>query len=193
MYGIHIKSLNTLLQLYGNVDSKSENIDIVDGNIALEDNSLTGEVETESQIAKSSIETISNTNIRIEASDNIIIKDLSEAELNFSNARGKISFIADSDQNDLGLFRMDSENTINTQGAGISIFGTTIKTDNINTKGGKLNLNSTQGFVVTNNLSTVNSNTIVDIFLCVMLARDWKKVVFASSEYHPMRTYFSNV
>lgn len=146
----------------GNLSLKSENIDIVDGNIALEDNSLTGEVETESQIAKSSIETISNTNIRIEASDNIIIKDLSEAELNFSNARGKISFIADSDQNDLGLFRMDSENTINTQGAGISIFGTTIKTDNINTKGGKLNLNSTQGFVVTNNLSTVNSNTIVE-------------------------------
>ena len=58
-------------------------------------------------------------------------------------------------------FRIDSENTINTQGAGISIFGTTINTNNINTKGGELNLSSSQGFVMTNNLSTANLNTTV--------------------------------
>ena len=87
---VNLGSPNTV----GNLSLKSENIDIVDDNIALKDNPLTGEAETESQIAKSSIESISNTNIRIEASDNITIKDLSEAELNFSNARGKISFIA---------------------------------------------------------------------------------------------------
>ena len=154
---INLGSPNTL----GNLSLKSENINIVDGNIALEDNPLTGEAETESQIAKSSIETISNTNIRIEASDNITINDLSEAELNFSNVRGKISFIADSDKNNFGSFRIDSENTINTQGAEISISGKTINTDNINTKGGKISLSSSQGFVMTNNLSTSNSNTTV--------------------------------
>ena len=57
---VNLGSPNTL----GNLSLKSENIDIVDGNIALEDNPLTGEAETKSQIAKSSIETISNTNIR---------------------------------------------------------------------------------------------------------------------------------
>ena len=155
---VNLGSPNTL----GNLSLKSENIEILDGNIALEDNPLTGEAQTESQIAKSSIETISNTNIRIEASDNITISDLSEAELNFSNVRGQISFIADSNQNDLGSFRIDSENTINTQGAGISIFGTTINTNNINTKGGELNLSSSQGFVMTNNLSTANLNTTVE-------------------------------
>ena len=155
---VNLGSPNTL----GNLSLKSENIEILDGNIALEDNPLTGEAQTESQIAKSSIETISNTNIRIEASDNITIRDLSEAELNFSNVRGQISFIADSNQNDLGSFRIDSENTINTQGAGISIFGTTINTNNINTKGGELNLSSSQGFVMTNNLSTANLNTTVE-------------------------------
>ncbi len=126
---------------------------------SIEENPLTGEIATESQIVKSSIETISNTNIRIEASENIIINDLSEAELNFANTRGEISFIADSDQNGLGYFRRDSENTINTQGAAINISGTTIKTGSINTKGGELNLSSSQGFVMTNNLSTTNSNT----------------------------------
>ncbi len=127
-----------------------------------EDNPLTGEIATESQIVKSSIETISNTNIRIEASDNITINDLSEAELNFANTRGKISFIADSDQNGNGSFRIDSENTINTQGAGINISGTTINTGSINTKGGELNLSSSEGFVMTNNLSTANLNTTVE-------------------------------
>ncbi|MDE5090538.1 MAG: CHAT domain-containing protein, partial [Trichodesmium sp. St18_bin3_1_1] len=154
---VNLGSPNTL----GNLSLKSENINIVDGNIALEDNPLTGEAETESQIAKSSIETISNTNIRIEASDNITINDLSDAELNFSNVRGKISFIADSDKNNFGSFRINSENTINTQGAGISIYGKTINTDNINTKGGEISLSSSQGFVMTNNLSTSNSNTTV--------------------------------
>ncbi|MEM1170556.1 MAG: CHAT domain-containing protein [Cyanobacteria bacterium P01_H01_bin.35] len=128
----------------------------------INDNPLTGEIATESQISKSSIENISNTNIRIEASDNITINNLSEAELNFANTRGKISFIADSDQNSFGSFTIDLENTINTQGAGISISGTTINTGTINTKGGELNLSSSQGFVMTNNLSTANSNTTLE-------------------------------
>ncbi len=129
---------------------------------SIENNPLTGEIAIESQITKSSIENISNANIRIEASDNITINNLSEAELNLANTRGKISFIADSDQNNLGSFTIDSENTINTQGAAISISGTTINTGSINTKGGELNLSSSQGFVMTNNLSTANSNTTVE-------------------------------
>jgi len=129
---------------------------------SIEDNPLTGEIATESQIYKSSIETISNTNIRIEASDNITINNLSETELNFANTRGEISFIADSDQNGLGDLRIGSENTINTQGAGISISGTTINTGSINTKGGEINLSSSQGFVMTDSLSTANLNTTLE-------------------------------
>ncbi|MGD1808826.1 CHAT domain-containing protein [Dapis sp. BLCC M126] len=195
---INLGSPDTL----GNLSLKAENINIVDGNIDIADNSLSGETTTESeipessieedpstgetateseipeslieedpligetatesQITKSSIETISDTNIRIEASDNITINNLSEAELNFANTRGEISFIADSDQNNLGSFTIDSQNTINTQGAAISISGTTINTGSINTKGGELNLSSSQGFVMTNNLSTANQNITVE-------------------------------
>ncbi|NEQ36690.1 MAG: filamentous hemagglutinin N-terminal domain-containing protein, partial [Okeania sp. SIO3I5] len=142
--------------LTGEIATESQ---ISKSSTSIENNPLTGEIATESQISKSSIETISNTNIRIEASDNITINNLSEAGLNFANRRGKISFLADSDQNGNGSFRMDLENTINTQGAGISISGTTINTGNINTKGGELNLSSSQGFIMTNNLSTTYSNT----------------------------------
>ncbi|MEB3342261.1 MAG: CHAT domain-containing protein [Okeania sp.] len=151
---VNLGSANTL----GDLSFKAENIKIVHSNIQLEDNSLTEQKATESQISQSSIETISNANIKIEAADNITINDLSEAELNLINTIGEISFIADSDQNGSGYFIIDSKNTINTQGAEINISGTTINTGNINTNGGELNLTSSQGFIMTNNLSTANLN-----------------------------------
>ncbi|MGK7923172.1 MAG: CHAT domain-containing protein [Trichodesmium sp.] len=147
----------------GNLLLKAENINIVDRNIETSTNPLMGETATESQISQSSLETTSdNINLSFEALDNITINDLSEPELKFKNTRGKISFAADIDQNGLGSFTMDSEYTINTEGAGISISGTTINTGNINTNGGEINLSSSQDFVRTNNLSTTQSNTTLE-------------------------------
>ncbi|NES69409.1 MAG: filamentous hemagglutinin N-terminal domain-containing protein [Okeania sp. SIO2D1] len=146
----------------GSLSFKAENINIVDTNIDVADNPLRGETAIESQISKSSIESISDsTNITFQASDNITINNLSETQLNFAQTKGEISFVADSDENGLGSLTIDSENTINTQGAAVNISGTTINTGDINTAGGELNLTSSQGFVMTNNLSTANSNTTV--------------------------------
>lgn len=147
----------------GSLSLKAENINIVDANIDVADNPLRGETAIESQISKSSIESISDsTNITFQASDNITVNNLSETQLSFANTKGEISFVADSDQNGLGSLTIDSENTINTQGAAVNISGTTINTGDINTEGGELNLTSSQGFVMTNNLSTTNSNMTVE-------------------------------
>ncbi|NER03808.1 MAG: filamentous hemagglutinin N-terminal domain-containing protein, partial [Okeania sp. SIO3C4] len=149
--------------LLGSLSFKAENINIVDGNIEVADNPLRGERLTESQISKSSIENISDsTNITFQASDNITVNNLSETQLSFAQTKGEISFVADSDENGLGSLTIDSENTINTQGAAVNISGTTINTGDINTAGGELNITSTEGFVMTNNLSTANSNTTVE-------------------------------
>ncbi|NET43794.1 MAG: CHAT domain-containing protein [Okeania sp. SIO2B3] len=147
----------------GSLSFKAENINIVDANIDVADNPLRGETAIESQISKSSIESISDsTNITFQASDNITINNLSETQLNFAQTKGEISFVADSDENGLGSLTIDSENTINTQGATVNISGTTINTGDINTAGGELNITSSQGFVMTNNLSTANSNTTAE-------------------------------
>lgn len=144
----------------GNLSLSATNINIVDGNINRANHSLSSESSTESQISRSAIKNISGqTNITLKASDGISIGDLSGSQLSFENIKGKISFTADGDQNGLGSFTMNSEDTINTNGATISISGTTITTGNINTQGGELNLRSTQDSINTNNLSTVNSST----------------------------------
>ncbi|NES88764.1 MULTISPECIES: CHAT domain-containing protein [Okeania] len=147
----------------GSLSFKAENINIVDANIEAADNPLKGETAAGSQISKSSIESISDsTNITFQASDNITVNNLSETQLSFAQTKGEISFVADSDENGLGSLTIHSENTINTQGAAVNISGTTINTGNINTEGGELNITSSQGFVMTNNLSTANSNMTVE-------------------------------
>ncbi|MGB3507770.1 MAG: filamentous hemagglutinin N-terminal domain-containing protein, partial [Microcoleaceae cyanobacterium] len=147
----------------GNLSLNADKINILDGNISSESNYLIAEVPTESHISKSAIENISGeANIRFKASNGILIGNLSEAQFSFENTIGKISFIADGDQNNLGSFTMNAEETINTNGATISISGTTITTGNINTQGGELYITSSQDSINTNNLSTANSNTTVE-------------------------------
>ncbi|MGB3493263.1 MAG: filamentous hemagglutinin N-terminal domain-containing protein [Elainellaceae cyanobacterium] len=120
------------------------NIVIVDGAVGADD----GEVLTDSEvlfgdrpvngtfeIAEETLETLSgDTNLILQATDNITINDLTDDSLVFANGTGSIQLIADGDRNGVGDFMMaDTADTLFTNGRNISISGVNLVLGDIDT------------------------------------------------------------
>ncbi|MDJ0535332.1 MAG: filamentous hemagglutinin N-terminal domain-containing protein [Xenococcaceae cyanobacterium MO_207.B15] len=83
-------------------------------------------------IYESELEGLSgNTNIVLEATNNITVEDLADNELTFQSGSGIIAFTADADRNGVGDFVM--EDNIRTNGRNIAISGANLTVGNINT------------------------------------------------------------
>jgi len=122
-------------------------------------------------IYESELEALSaSTNIRVEASNNIIIEDLSPNVgddgillLNMSgfdatDTGGTVTFLADGDGDGNGLFRMDDiTNTIKTLGGEVNIQGASVVVGNIET----FTANQTSGYV--NITATTSSLSVASI------------------------------
>jgi len=76
-----------------------------------------------------------NTNLILQATNNINIRDLADNELNLAAGGGTIAFQADADGNGVGDFVMDDPNdTIRTNGRNIDITGANLSLGNIDTQ-----------------------------------------------------------
>jgi filamentous hemagglutinin family protein len=137
----------TALEFRGNVDLTAENgttgtllldpeiITIVDGAGASEDAQISdGTIFGDEEpgltytISEQALESLAgSTNVVLQASNTIVLEDLTDNELTFAVGKGSISFNAGQ------LFTMNPEDTINTQGRDISIRADTIVAGRITT------------------------------------------------------------
>ena len=102
----------------------------------------------------------SNSNLVLEATNNITINDLADNTLAFAiDSGGSITFSADTDSTGGGSFTMDASDTISTQGGSLSISGAGVILGSLDTDGpgvdGVITVNST-GSVV---MDSANSGT----------------------------------
>ncbi|MBD2194725.1 MULTISPECIES: two-partner secretion domain-containing protein [Calothrix] len=74
-----------------------------------------------------------NTNLILQATNNITVDSLTNSTLNLADGSGKIAFIADADRDGIGNFQMNAADTIKTNGRDISILGANLTLGNIDT------------------------------------------------------------
>ncbi|MDJ0735800.1 MAG: filamentous hemagglutinin N-terminal domain-containing protein [Nostocaceae cyanobacterium] len=102
-----------------------------------------------------------DTNIVLQATNDITVNDLSDNQLNFAGGTGAIAFTADADGDGVGNFVMeDKVDTIRTNGRNIAISGANLTLGNIYTvadNGGSTKLNATNGSISANNINTSSS------------------------------------
>ncbi len=109
-----------------------------------------------------------NSNLVLEATNNIIVNDLADNVLAFAiDSSGSISMAADTDSDGAGSFSMNSSDTISTQGGGLSISGAGVSLGSLNTDGpvadGAITINSTASAVMgASTAGTANINVAVD-------------------------------
>jgi filamentous hemagglutinin family protein len=136
-----------------------ENITIVNGDgsaddIQLNDSQiLQGDGGASSfTISENTLENLSgNTNVILQATNNITINNLNDNELKFQDGTGGITFIADADKNGVGSFLMqDTQDTIYTNGRNIEISGASLTLGNIYT------FSSIEGSIKDNDPKVVN-------------------------------------
>ncbi|MCC5659384.1 filamentous hemagglutinin N-terminal domain-containing protein [Nostoc sp. XA010] len=111
-------------------------------------------------IYKSTVEGLSgNTNIILQATNDITIKTLSGNSLNLANGSGKVTFNAGVDGDGIGNFQMQTADTIKTNGRDIGISGASLTLGTIDTKydnlgGGNITLTATEGNISTQSLQS---------------------------------------
>jgi filamentous hemagglutinin family protein len=110
-------------------------------------------------IYQSTLEGLSgNTNIVLEATNNIIFNSLEEQQLNLAAGKGDIKFIADADTDGNGNFNMSQDNVIKTNGRNIEIKGVNLNVGSIDanaqTGGGSISLTAFGGNISTKFLSS---------------------------------------
>ncbi|MEM9090117.1 MAG: hypothetical protein AAGC93_15365 [Cyanobacteria bacterium P01_F01_bin.53] len=119
-----------------------ENIIIADGSGAANDgelvdgNILSGEAGTSTfTISEQALESLNgNTALILEASNDIIVRDLSDNELRFSPGSGNITFTADADMSGAGSFLMEGTNdTLFTNARSLNISGVNLRLGNLKT------------------------------------------------------------
>ena len=83
-------------------------------------------------IYESELEGLSgDTNVFLQATNNITLQDLADDDLNLAAGTGSIAFTADSDRNGVGNFVMDdTADTIKTNGRNIGISGASLTLGN---------------------------------------------------------------
>jgi filamentous hemagglutinin family protein len=145
----------------GNLLLNAADFTVVDTEIVPNSNLWRESTLSPSQISTGSAsELTENTNLTVNATNDIEITDLAGERLVLENAAGQtVTLKADIDGDGSGSFLMNSEDTIETAGGAIALSGASITAGNINTFGGDLEISSTAGAITANNLSTANSNT----------------------------------
>ncbi|MGB3403135.1 MAG: CHAT domain-containing protein [Microcoleaceae cyanobacterium] len=142
------------------------NITIVDANDLVEtqdpfiEDQLLLEADSNNYtISERTLESFGETaNVILEAENNIEIQDLGDNLLNLQATTGSVTFTADADGDGSGSFSMNSDDAIQTNGGSLTISGVGIRTGNLITQGGEIQLQSTgNGNLSTANLSTENS------------------------------------
>ncbi|MHC5930157.1 two-partner secretion domain-containing protein [Nostoc sp.] len=123
-------------------------------NITIADNTSDNSQAT---IYKSTLEGLSgDTNILLQATNDITINGLTGNSLNLTNGSGKVTFNADVDGDGIGNFQMQTADTINTNGRDISISGASLILGNIDTsyllRAGNITLTATESNISTQNL-----------------------------------------
>ena len=98
-------------------------------------------------IFESELENLSgNTNVILQANNNISISDLPDNELRFAPGSGSITFTADADNDNAGSFVMSSSDTIRAEGRNIEISGAKLTVAGVDTStagnGGNITLSS---------------------------------------------------
>ncbi|MBV6625616.1 MAG: filamentous hemagglutinin N-terminal domain-containing protein [Rivularia sp. (in: Bacteria)] len=117
------------------------------------------------EIFESELEGMSgDTNIILQANNNITLNDLPDNELKFKAGDGSITFTADADGDNAGSFIMSSSDTIRARGRNIEISGAKLTVAGINTSnggdGGDITLRSSNSTILVNgdlNASSKNS------------------------------------
>jgi filamentous hemagglutinin family protein len=104
-------------------------------------------------ISEASLEALlGNTNVVLQATDNITIAPLSDTNLSFAAGIGSITFVADADNNGVGSFTMQSAtDTIRTNGRTLAISGVDLNLSNIDTSG--LNVGGAVTLTARNNVT----------------------------------------
>ena len=101
-----------------------------------------------------------DTNVILQATNNITVNDLTDDTLSFAAGSGLIGFTADADGDGVGSFLMqDVADTLSTNGRDIVISGASLTLGNINTFGlesGSIKLRATNGSISVVNLNTNN-------------------------------------
>jgi filamentous hemagglutinin family protein len=102
-----------------------------------------------------------DTNIVLQATNDIRIDDLADDALDFAPGSGGISFTADADGDGIGSVVMEDTvaDTLYTNGRDIEMSGASLTLGNINTsrvESGSINLNATNGGISVGNLNTNN-------------------------------------
>ncbi len=134
------------------------NITIVNGGDAPDDGQLTDSQilqkdggTTAFTISETALEALTgDTNVILQATNNITLNDLTDNTLNFAPGTGSIAFTADADGDGAGSFVMQDTvlDTVKTNGRNISILGASVTVGNINThvptiKGGDVTISAT--------------------------------------------------
>ncbi|MBW4495389.1 MAG: CHAT domain-containing protein [Oscillatoria princeps RMCB-10] len=99
-----------------------------------------------------------NADVKLEATDNITVADLSDKELTFKPGTGTISLTADADKDGTGTFSMNAGDTIRAEGRSVTVEAAAITAGNIDTSselgdGGAIALNATSDIVTGSLLS----------------------------------------
>ena len=102
-----------------------------------------------------------DTNIILQANNNISISDLPDDELRFKPGSGSITFIADADGDNAGSFTMSSSDTIRAEGRNIEISGDQLTVAGIDTSssdnGGNITLSSSENNILVTKGLNANS------------------------------------
>lgn len=145
------------------------NITIVDANNPVETENpfidsqlLVEESSNNYTLSERTLESLGETaDVILEAENNIEIEDLGDNSLNLRATTGSVTFTADADGDGSGSFSMNLDDTIQTNGGSVTINGVGIRTGNIITQGGEINLQATgNGNLTTSNLSTATSSNL---------------------------------
>ncbi|MEQ8540486.1 MAG: filamentous hemagglutinin N-terminal domain-containing protein [Coleofasciculus sp. D1-CHI-01] len=118
-----------------------ENITIVNGNGSADDSQLDdhqilqGDGSASSfTISQTKLEELSgDTNVILQATNDITVDSLANNALAFKTGTGSITFTADADENGVGSFLMQEQDTIYTNGRDIAISGASLTLGNIKT------------------------------------------------------------
>ncbi|WP_017718435.1 CHAT domain-containing protein [Kamptonema formosum] len=135
-----------------------ENIIIADGDGGDSESEVTdsevlfGEGTGTFTISEAKLESLDgNADVKLEASNDITVSDLSDNELSFKPGTGTITLTADADSDGTGSFSMNAGDTIRAEGRNITISAQAITVGNIDTSapenGGSITLNATSDIV----------------------------------------------
>jgi filamentous hemagglutinin family protein len=143
------------------------NITIVDANDPVDTQNpltdgqlLVGESSNNYTLSERTLESLGATaEVILEAENNIEIQDLGDNLLNLQATTGSVTFTADADGDGSGSFSMNVEDAIQTNGGSLTINGVGIRTGNLITQGGNINLQVTgNGNLTTSDLSTAHTS-----------------------------------